>query len=88
MREHTFKTPNMKFPDISPFSEFPWQFFKFPDNFPTLKNTVFPDFSLMCGNPDGMVTTKFQSVQQSGPPMIASTKFEFNRFSNLNGNIL
>ena len=39
------------FPDINPFSEFPWHYFKFPDNSLTLKKYFFPDFSLTRGNP-------------------------------------
>ena len=30
------------FPDIGPFAEFPWHFFKFPDNSLTLKKLIFP----------------------------------------------
>ena len=30
------------FPDINPFSEFPWHYFKFPDNSLTLKKLIFP----------------------------------------------
>ena len=40
------------FPDICPFSEFPWHFFKFTDNSLTLKKYFFPDISLTRGNPD------------------------------------
>ena len=42
---HTLQNPYMKFrhfPDICPFSEFPWHFFKFPDNSLTLKKYFFP----------------------------------------------
>ena len=51
------------FPDINPFSEFPWHYFKFPDNSLTLKKIFFPDFSLTRGNPVNNNThTKAQNV--------------------------
>ena len=56
----------MEFPDISltsaPFQNFPDIFFKFPDNFLTLKKYFFPDFSLMCGNPVKTVTAEFHDL--------------------------
>ena len=77
----------MKFPDICPSSEFPWQFFKFPDNFLTLKKYIFPDFSMTRGNPaiSHFSTAWSKWSYQSSKWIVAkfSSKFYIICFENL-----